>query len=556
MKIVRLIVIFVIAAVAAIAVAFGAAEASGPRSSERTVTFNKDIAPILFKSCAECHRPGEAAPFSVLSYKDVRPWARSIKEKVVSRQMPPWHADPHVGKWANDPRLTQAQVEAIAAWVDGGAVEGNAKDLPPAPHFVQGWSIGTPDAIIEMPEDYTVEASGPDEYQYFDVPTNFKEDKYVQMAEARPGNRKVVHHIIAFVVPPGQPSLNMVPKEKRSAALEGSLKNTPFYRDGFLIRMKKDQPVYNDGSDVPANLKGFNAVDDFLTAYAPGSDYGEWQPGTAKRIPAGASIRFQVHYSKVAGSVQKDRSMVGLVFAKQPPEKLMRTRAVANVFFEIPPNTDRHKVTAEWKPSLDITLYSLMPHMHYRGAAMEYKVFYPDGRSEVLLNVPAYSFNWQLAYRPQSPIHIPAGSKIQVTGYFDNSTRNKFNPDPNQAVRQGEPTYDEMMMGFMDYTAEKPQSLAKVDARIFDTYVGEYEFPNKMHYTVSREGNRFFGQAPNNAKRELFPVSDTRFFIPEVESQILFVKDDKGEVVELIYDQNEVQRHCKRVRESAAASKK
>lgn len=545
--------------------ALPAIQASGPGPSEpstssarllKALTFNKDVAPIFYKSCAECHRPGEAAPFSVLNYKDVRPWARSIKEKVVSRQMPPWHADPTVGHWANDPRLSQAQVDTISAWVDGGAIEGNPKDLPPPPQFVEGWGIGTPDVIIQMPEEYSVEASGPDEYQYFDTPTNFKEDKYVQMAEARPGNRKVVHHIIAFVVPPGQPSLNMIPKEQRSAALEGSLKNTPFYRDGFLIRMKKDQPVYNDGSEVPANLKGFNAVDDFLTAYAPGSDYGEWKPGTAKKIPAGATIRFQVHYSKIAGSVQKDRSMIGLIFAKQPPEKLMRTRAVANVFFEIPPNADRHRVTAAWKPSLDINLYSLMPHMHYRGVAMEYKVFYPDGRSEVLLNVPAYSFNWQMAYRPQAPIHIPAGSKIQVTGYFDNSTKNKFNPDPNQAVRQGEPTYDEMMMGFMDYTAEKPQNLAKMDPQVFDRYVGKYDLGNSREYVVSREGNRYFGQATKNPKRELFPASETRFFIPEIESQITFVNDEKGEVIELLYDQNEVQRHCKRVRENAATTEK
>jgi len=559
MKRVRFAFSFLVLNVAAISMALSAAEANGSGtsgSSEKTVTFNKDIAPIFFKSCAECHRPGEAAPFSVLSYKEVRPWARSIKEKVVSRQMPPWHADPHVGKWANDPRLTQAQVDAISAWVDGGAIEGNAKDLPPAPRFVQGWSIGTPDVIVQMPEEYSVEASGPDEYQYFDVPTNFKEDKYVQMAEARPGNRKVVHHIIAFVVPPGQPSLNMVPKEQRAAALAGSLKDTPFYRDGFLIRMKKGQPVYNDAADVPANLKGFNAVDDFLTAYAPGSHYGIWQPGTAKKIPAGATIRFQVHYSKVAGSVQKDRSMLGLIFAKKPPEKLMRTRAASNVFFEIPPGAERHKVIGAWKPSLDITVYSLMPHMHYRGVAMEYKVFYPDGRSEVLLNVPAYSFNWQMAYRPQAPIRIPAGSRIQVTGYFDNSAKNKFNPDPTQAVREGEPTYDEMMIGFMDYTAEKPQNLADVDPKVFDTYVGKYEFPNKSQYEVTREGNRYFGQAPKNPKRELFPLSESKFFIPEVESQVTFVKDDKGEVVELIYDQNEAQRHCKRVRENTATTQK
>jgi len=193
--------------------------------------------------------------------------------------------------------------------------------------------------------------------------------------------------------------------------------------------------------------------------------------------------------------------------------------------------------------------------MHYRGAAMEYKVTYPDGKSEVLLNVPAYSFNWQMAYRPQAPIRIPAGSTIQVTGYFDNSAKNKFKPDPAKAVRQGEPTYDEMMMGFMDYTAEKPQNLAKVDPSVFDRYVGKYEFPDKRQYSVTREGNRYFGQAPNNPKRELFAASESKFFIPEVESQITFVKDEKGEVVELVYEQNEAVRHCKRVREATAGSK-
>jgi hypothetical protein len=549
---IRVVIISLICVAGAALFALPAIQASGSGSAPKNVTFNKEVAPIFFKSCAECHRPGEAAPFSVLSYKDIRPWAKSIKEKVVNREMPPWHADPHVGRWVNDPRLTQAQIDTIVAWVDGGAKEGDPKELPPAPQFVEGWRIGKPDVIVSIPDEYTVDANGPDEYQYFDAPTNFTEDKYVQLAEARPGNRKIVHHIIAFVVPPGNLSLNMVPKEQRDKALENSLKNTPFYRDGLLIRMKPDQPVYNDASEVPANLKGFNNVDDFLTAYAPGSDYGVWEPGTAKRIPKGAIIRFQIHYSKVAGSVQKDRSMIGMIFAKQPPEKLIKTRAVSNVFFEIPPNADRHKVTATWTPSLDVTIRSLSPHMHYRGAAMEFKVFYPDGRSEVLLNVPAYSFNWQMVYRPQTLIRIPAGSKIQVTGYFDNSAKNKFNPDPTKAVRQGEPTYDEMMMGFMDYTAEKPKTLARVDRQIFDTYVGKYDLGNNRGYSITREGDRYFGQGTNGLKRELFPATESRFFIPEVESQITFVKDEKGEVVELIYEQNERQNHCKRLREAAA----
>ena len=530
-------------------------EKSSGAKNAKAVTFNKDVAPILFNKCAECHRPGEAATFSVLSYKEVRPWARSIKEKVVTREMPPWHADPHTGKWLNDRRLSDEQIQTISAWVDQGSKEGDPKDAPAAPAFVGGWAIGKPDVVIEVPEEYTVEASGPDEYQYFDVPTNFTEDRYVQMAEARPGNRKVVHHIIAFVVPPGNPSLSKMPKEMRDKAVEASLKNTPFYRDGFLIRMKDGQPVFDDSKDVPANLRGFNGVDDFLTAYAPGSNYGIWKPGTAKRIPAGATIRFQIHYSKVAGEVQKDRSMVGLVFAKGPATNLLRTRAIANMFFQIPPQAENHKVTARWTPNNDITVYSLMPHMHYRGKAMEFKVTYPDGRTESLLSVPNYSFAWQTAYQPNSPLRIPAGSKIEVTGYFDNSPKNKFNPDPTKTVRYGEPTYDEMMMGFLDYVVEKPASAVRVDPKVFDAFVGKYQLENNRVYTIIRDGDRFFGQATANPRREMFAVAEDKYLIPEIEVQISFVKNEKGEVTELIYSRGEGFLKCKRLADDAPSGK-
>src|SRR5215472_16230994 len=201
-----------------------ASQADTTKTSTKQVTFTKDVASIFFKNCAECHRAGEAAPFSVLTYKDVRPWAKSIKEKVINREMPPWHADPKVGEWANDRRLTSQQIETITAWVDQGASEGAPLDLPPAPQFTDGWSIGKPDVVLPMTEEFTLDANGPDEYQYFDIPTNFTEDKYVVMAEARPSNRKIVHHIIAFVVPPGQPNTAKMTKEQRDKAVEMSLK--------------------------------------------------------------------------------------------------------------------------------------------------------------------------------------------------------------------------------------------------------------------------------------------------------------------------------------------
>jgi hypothetical protein len=192
--------------------------------------------------------------------------------------------------------------------------------------------------------------------------------------------------------------------------------------------------------------------------------------------------------------------------------------------------------------------------MHYRGAAMEYKVVYPDGRSEMLLNVPKYSFNWQMTYNPRELIHIPAGSKIEVTGYFDNSGRNKLNPDPSKAVRHGEPTYDEMMMGFVEYVVEKPKQLARIDPQLFDAYAGKYDLGNNRLYIVTREGNRYFGQMPNGWKGEMFPASETKFFIPEAEAQITFVKDEKGEVVELLREQSGYLTRCKRVKDGAAGS--
>ncbi|HZS08285.1 MAG TPA: DUF3471 domain-containing protein [Blastocatellia bacterium] len=539
--------------VAAALFALPASLASGNKPKAKSFTFNKDVAPIFFKNCAECHHPGETAPFSALSYKDVRPWAKSIREKVANRVMPPWHADPHTGEWANDRRLTQAEIDAIVAWVDGGAKEGEAKDLPPAPAFAEGWTIGKPDLVLQMPEEFTLEANGPDEYQYFDIPTNFTEDKYVQLAEGRPGNRKIVHHMIAFIVPPGQPNLSKVPKEQRDKMIEMSLKNSPMYRDGFLIRLKPDQPVYDDMCEAPPNIQRQSVDNDsFLVGYAPGRNVDRWEPGTAKKVPAGSIIRLQMHYSKVAGSAQKDRSMIGLIFAKEPPKKLIVTRSVQNIYFQIPPNAERHKVTSCWMPKEDLRVSSLAPHMHYRGAAMEYKVIYPDGREQVLLSVPNYSFAWQTNYAFKTPILIPRNSRIVVTAHFDNSGRNKFNPDPTKAVRYGEPTYDEMMMGFMDFVIEKP-AVAKVDPKLFDAYVGRYEINASQSYTVTREGDKLFGQTTGRVKRELFPEKADTFFWQEVDGRLIFVKDEKGEVNEIIIDQF-TPIHAKRVKDAAAGS--
>ena len=436
----------------------------GPASNahnNETVTFAKDIAPIFFKNCVSCHRAGEAAPMSLLSYKDARPWAKSIREKVADRTMPPWHADPQHGDFVNDRRLTQQEIDKILAWVDGGAKEGDARDLPPQPTFVEGWSIGKPDLVLSMPEEFTLDATGPDEYHYFAIETNFAEDRYLLAAEARPGNRKIVHHIVAFVQPPQAGSQNgaVIPKDGEESIM---------YSDGRLLRVKADAPVHNDGCQLPNG--GGGSVPDgrtrdrlmpVLTVFAPGGEADRWEEDAVMRIPAGAKIILQIHYTKVASSVQKDRSSIGLIFAKKPHTKLRSTDIVANLYIQIPPGQERQKSTACWTfGDRDVELSALRPHMHFRGAAMEVRAVYPDGRTEVLLNVPKYDFSWQEIYRLKERKVIPKGTIVQITGYFDNSSRNKSNPDPARAVRWGEPTSDEMLSCFLEYTYSESRSMA------------------------------------------------------------------------------------------------
>ncbi len=505
-----------------------------PTSSAKVapkVTFSKDVAPIFNKSCTECHRPGEAAPFSTLTYKDVRPWAKSIKEKIVSRVMPPWHADPHFGQFANDRKLSQKEVDTIVAWVDGGALEGNPKDMPKTPTFVAGWNIPQPDIIFPITEEYSYKP-GSDEYQYFDVPTNFTEDKYIQYAEARPTNPKIVHHILAFIVPPGTMNMGKMTAEQRYKAMEMALKNSPFYRDGFLMRLKPDQPV-NDDTCAPTTGGGRrggggSGGGDILTGFAPGHNADIWEPGVGKLVPAGSTIRFQIHYSNqtLAGTaVEKDRSMIGLVFAKEKPKRLLVTNSIGNISFKIPAGAENHKVVACRTFNRDTTIYAYEPHMHFRGKSMQYKAFYPDGKEEVLIDVPKWDFGWQTNYVLKQPKRIPAGTRLQVTAYFDNSSKNKFNPDPTKDIRYGEPTYDEMMLGFMDYVTEQP-SIAQVDTKILDQYVGKYELRPGVVATITRDGNSLVVSVPSRPGMVYLPSSTTKFFSKVGNSDLSFEKNN------------------------------
>ncbi|MGE0104725.1 MAG: DUF3471 domain-containing protein [Blastocatellales bacterium] len=539
--------------VTALIMVFGAINlttGSAESGSGAAVTFSKDVAPIFNKHCAECHRPGEAAPFSTLSYKEVRPWAKSIREKVANRTMPPWHADPHYGKFENDRRLTDAEIATVVKWVDGGAVEGNPKDMPAAPTFTEGWEIGQPDMVVQIPEEYSYKG-GDDEYQYFDVPTNFTEDRYVVRAEARPGNRKIVHHIIAFIVPPGTPNMGKMTTEQRNKAMEAALKNSPFYRDGFLMRIKMDQPVVDDG--CAQNGRG-GGNDNLLVGFAPGRNADIYAPGTARKIPAGSTIRFQIHYSNQTlggGTVEKDRSMIGLVFTDKAPERTVTTNSIGNIMFRIPAGAENHRVTACRTIKRDTTIYALEPHMHLRGKSMEYKVFYPDGKEEVILSVPNYDFAWQTNYILKEPKRLPKGSRIMVTGIFDNSAKNKFNPDATKDVRYGEPTYDEMMLGFMDFVTEMP-AIAQVDPKVLDSYTGKYEVMPNVIATVTREGNKLVISIPFRPKMEFLPESENAFFSREGEASLTFVKDKSGEVNEALLDAGRVMK-VKRVKDGPQA---
>lgn len=415
--------------------------ASGAKEkTSAVVAFTKDVAPILYANCAVCHRPGEMAPMSLLTYKDVRPWARSIREKVVNREMPPWYADPNHGEFANDSRLTRQQIETIRAWVDGGAKEGDPKDLPPAPKFPTGqWKFGEPDVVLSMADEAEIPASGTIGYKYYTVPTNFTEDKYVQFAEIKRGAPSVVHHVIVSVREPNevrpqrQPDNPEAPRDPQS-----------------------QQP--------PRRAANQDAM---LLGWAPGMSPLTLRDGNAKLIRKGSVLVFQMHYT-TNGEAAKDRTGIGLYFAKSTPEKRVITRGVTTDprKLVIPPGDSNFESRSSYTFTEDVHIHMFMPHMHVRGKDFEYKLVYPDGREKILLRVPKYDFNWQLTYFVKEPVAVPKGSRIECLAHHDNSTGNKFNPDPTTTVRWGDQTWEEMMIGWLDYTIDgqnlrAPQTAAR-----------------------------------------------------------------------------------------------
>lgn len=394
-----------------------------PKSGSQ-VTYSNQIARIFQDNCVQCHRPGEIGPFSLTNYEESVGWAEMIREVVSEQRMPPWHADPQHGKFANDWRLTDIQKQQIYDWVDAGAPEGDKAQLPAPRKFTEGWQIGEPDDVFYISgKAYNVPANGEVRYQYFTVDPGFTEDKWIAAAECRPGNREVVHHIIVGLVPP-----------------DGDRKN----------------------------IGGLHS--EWLTATAPGGRPLVLRDGYAKLIPAGSKLVFQMHYTP-NGKATTDRSCVGFKYADaKTVKKQVGTDKAATNKFVIPPGAESHPVEAKHRFDRDTELLAMFPHMHLRGKSFRYTLEYPDKHREVLLNVPHYDFNWQNGYVPAETKIIPAGSVMHCEATFDNSEKNLANPDPTKAVRWGDQTWEEMMIGYFD-VALVDQDLTKRSERRTDQFL-------------------------------------------------------------------------------------
>jgi Copper type II ascorbate-dependent monooxygenase, C-terminal domain len=354
-----------------------------------------------------------------LTYAETRPWAKAIREQAITRKMPPWFADPSFGHFANDRSLSEDQIDMLAAWANAGAPAGDVKDAPPPRQWPQGWNIGTPDVVFEMPNAFPIPAKGAVDYQYLILPTHFAEDKWVQSVEVRPGNRATVHHAVVYIREPG------------SKWLEGEPADEAF--------------------SVPL-AKGFT-TSDILMVYTPGNSFDEWKPGLAKRIKAGSSLVLQMHYTAI-GTATQDRTRIGLVLAKQLPMQAVLSLQMSNDRFVISPGDPNYRVQVSGTLPNDAVLISMFPHMHLRGKGFEYLITEPNGHVETLLKVNHYDFHWQLNYRLAQPRLIKAGTHLTWVGYFDNSSNNPGNPDPTAEVRYGEQSWEEMMIGFFDVVVD------------------------------------------------------------------------------------------------------
>jgi peroxiredoxin len=388
------------------------------------ITYSRQVARILRDRCVACHRDGEIAPFSLATYAQAAGWAGMIDEVVQGGRMPPWHASPEYGSFSNEARLSVEEKRTIAAWVAAGTPEGDPHDLPEPAHYVEGWRIPAPDLVIALPRTVKIPAEGTMPYQNFMVDPKLKQDVWVKASQVRSGNPSVVHHLVVFVIPPGS--------------------------------------------------RGSEQSIDFLAGYAPGMPPRILPEGTARLVPAGSRLMFQVHYTP-RGIPQTDRSEIGLVFADPKTiRKEMTAIAAINMKLRIPPGAADYAAEADHRFDQDTILYSLLPHMHLRGKSFRFEAVFPDGRREVLLDVPRYEFDWQNVYVLSRPKLMPEGSVLRCLARYDNSDGNLSNPDPGATVTWGEQTRNEMLVGYVE-VAPADQDLSLPGPTIRTTDDGRHE---------------------------------------------------------------------------------
>jgi len=396
-------------------------------------TFYRDVLPILQQHCQACHRADGIAPFALETYQQTRIFAGAIAAAVGNRTMPPWFADPAIGKFSNDTSLRQAQITTLATWVKAGMPKGEPKDAPPLPHWAASWTIPKPDLVLKMPQRVKLPATGDVDYTYEIVPTHFQEDRWVQETQLLPEARAHVHHAVVYIRPPNSKWLQHAPAGK-----------------AFTAATLTD----------PEDRRGAHWTDaDILIVYAPGSSPGEYPAGAAKFIPAGSDLVFQMHYT-TNGKPAEDESRIGIIFAKHKPKERVLTLQLTNDHFVIPPGDPDYRVEARGTLPNGATLLSFFPHLHLRGKTFEYNIIHhnkladsgaiPEQLEIEPLLLVHYNFYWQMSYILAKPLQLKAGTELQAVAYFDNSSGNPHNPDPTAAVRWGDQTYDEMMVGFFD----------------------------------------------------------------------------------------------------------
>ena len=399
-------------------------------------TFSKDVYPILKAKCQGCHQSGEIGPMAFTNYQDTRPWAKAIREAVLSRTMPPWHADPGASvHFQNDRSLSEAEVRTVRAWVDAGAPEGPPREYAAPTKSDTGWRMGKPDLVVRVP-GFQIPAKGEIPYTFLIVPTKFTEDHWIRAAEFRIDKRAVVHHINAFIRPP------------HSSYLEGLESNQ------FVIPTLAQRRVGRPNEGVFERRE-------LMQGYEPGYRPIPWGPGQAKLVRAGSDVVLEMHYT-ANGHAQTDYSEVGLYFAREAPSVRVLSTQTQDLQLSIPPADAAYQSSASITFGEPVTLVSLQPHMHLRGKAMKISARYPDGHVESLLNVPKYSFNWQTTYFLEKPRLLPAGTSIESIAVFDNSPNNPFNPDPAKTIHWGDQSWDEMHIGFMEIAFDAKLNAEKV----------------------------------------------------------------------------------------------